>query len=343
MERITITLETITPLFLYGANSRAAPELRSPPFRGLMRYWFRALAGGVVGDRALNIIHEKESSVFGSADDRYGQSSVWVRLSTPKFINKKHPLLPHKNRARFSAIPPGTAFTLTITLKPEADINKLEMAIWSLLVGLTLGGIGKRSRRGFGSLRIQTVNEKPDGLEDSLLQQLSEAEQLAANGKELAQRIGDLITAARKAFGIFLDNPTPMFNDPPLFSILRPDTHIAVWTRKDGLPEAYDESILAPLMSKLSAKMAELEKNGKGHFAEAFGGINIKLPGLRDTFRRASPLWVSTHRLQNNKWALVLTHLKAQYLPRRAGSQHHLVTEFLNSPPDGWSKTEVSL
>ena len=342
MERITITLETITPLFLYGANSRAAPELRPPPFRGLMRYWFRALAGGVVGDRALNIIHEKESSVFGGADDRYGQSSVWLRMNTPEYDQHYTArVLPHREEVWTThqgkklrnkpqpAIPPGVSPTLTLTLKPGSDIKNLEMATWSLLVGLTLGGIGKRSRRGFGSLRIQTVNKIPDGLEDSLLQQLNEAKQLAANGKELAQRIGDLITAARRAFGVFLGNPTPMFNDPPLFSILRPETHIVIWTPDNSVENHVD--ILSALMNRLSDTMRE---NGENDFAQAFGGIHP---------RRASPLWVSTHRLQNNKWALVLTHLKAQYLPRRTGSQHHLVTKFLNSPPDGWGKTEVSL
>jgi CRISPR-associated protein Cmr1 len=45
---LTITLETVTPLFLGGADPRGAPELRPPAFRGAMRYWLRELIEGGV-------------------------------------------------------------------------------------------------------------------------------------------------------------------------------------------------------------------------------------------------------------------------------------------------------
>lgn len=43
MPSITFNLETVTPLFLAGANQTEA-ELRPPAFRGALRYWFRAIA-----------------------------------------------------------------------------------------------------------------------------------------------------------------------------------------------------------------------------------------------------------------------------------------------------------
>jgi CRISPR type III-B/RAMP module RAMP protein Cmr1 len=340
MRKISVRLEAVTPLFLGGADNRT-PELRPPPFRGMMRYWFRALAGGVLGDdgRALKTIRQKESEIFGSPDEKRGQSAVWVRLSAPKFASKSYLLLPHKDKPKFSAIPPGVTPTLTLTLKPNAEMQRLELAVWSLLVGLTVGGIGKRSRRGFGSLRVVETGELPLGLSDDLQQQLEEARQPPANAEELAKRIGGLLIAARSAFTTFLGNPVTHINDLPRFSLLKSDTHIVIWTPKKDLPSAYDASVLAPLMSKLSSQMAQVGSD----FAEAFGGINIRLPNTRDRFRRASPLWVSTHRLQNDGWALVLTHLKAQYLHNQPGNQHHLVTEFLNSPPEDWARTEVTL
>lgn len=323
---LTVTLETVTPMFLGGADPRGTPELRPPSFRGMMRYWFRASAGGVVGDdeQALRTIRQKEAEVFGSPDEKHGQSAVWVRLSTPKFAPKSYPLLPHKNRPMFPAIPPGVAPILTLTLKPNAEMQKLELAIWALLIGLTLGGIGKRSRRGFGSLRVAKIGEKPSGLSDTLLQQLEQATELPANSKELAERIGGLLTAARSAFTTFLGNPAHSIGNLPRFSLLNPDTHIVVWTPDGNSPGDYRD-VLKPLIEALSDK----KKANARSFDNAFGRIGP---------RRASPLWVSTHRLQNDGWALVLTYLKAQYLPRQKGSQHHLVTEFLDSPPNGWIK-----
>ncbi|MGQ9600679.1 MAG: RAMP superfamily CRISPR-associated protein, partial [Anaerolineae bacterium] len=53
MQRLTVTLETVTPLFLGGADPRGAPELRAPSFRGATRYWLRAALGGTIGDNDL--------------------------------------------------------------------------------------------------------------------------------------------------------------------------------------------------------------------------------------------------------------------------------------------------
>lgn len=45
MLKLTVTLETVTPLFLGGADPRGEPELRPPAFRGTLRYWLRAALG----------------------------------------------------------------------------------------------------------------------------------------------------------------------------------------------------------------------------------------------------------------------------------------------------------
>ena len=327
---LTLTLETVTPLFLGGADNRT-PELRSPPFRGLMRYWFRALAGGVLGDsnKVLDKLREAEAQVFGSPDDKHGQSAVWIRMYTSPYKTRAYHLLPHKRKAYADAIPPGITATFILTLKPNVEIQMLELAVWSLMVGLALGGVGKRSRRGFGSLRIQTIQGFLGELDNTLQQQLTQASHPPADGEELAQQIGKLLTAARNAYSDFLNNPTPRFaQDLPQFPVLRPDTHIVIWTPDKPLKD--HTAALSPLMNKLSSLMRHV---GQSDFAQAFGGIKP---------RRASPLWVSAHRLQNDGLALVLTHLMAQYCPDRPGNQHHLVTNFLNTPPSGWMKTEVA-
>ncbi len=47
MFQLSVTLETVTPLFLGGADPRGAPDLRSSAFRGALRYWLRAALGMV--------------------------------------------------------------------------------------------------------------------------------------------------------------------------------------------------------------------------------------------------------------------------------------------------------
>lgn len=46
MKKINFTLETLTPLFLAG-NDQNAVELRAASIRGHLRYWYRALLGGL--------------------------------------------------------------------------------------------------------------------------------------------------------------------------------------------------------------------------------------------------------------------------------------------------------
>src|SRR5712692_3661971 len=79
MQEVTFTLRTLTPLFLAGADQTAA-ELRAPSFRGLMRYWQRALVGGLVGTtpQGLETVKKTETTVFGATDTG---SAVQIRVS----------------------------------------------------------------------------------------------------------------------------------------------------------------------------------------------------------------------------------------------------------------------
>src|SRR5712691_4243202 len=78
MLHITFTLRILTPLFLAGADQTKA-ELRAPSFRGLMRYWQRALVGGMGGTdrRGLEEVAKAETAVFGATDTG---SAVSIRV-----------------------------------------------------------------------------------------------------------------------------------------------------------------------------------------------------------------------------------------------------------------------
>lgn len=82
MRRTTLHLEIVTPCFLAGANQKAAPEWRAASIRGQLRWWFRAVAGGVLGG-GLEATKKAEAEVFGSTARR---SSLRVSVSgTPDF------------------------------------------------------------------------------------------------------------------------------------------------------------------------------------------------------------------------------------------------------------------
>jgi CRISPR-associated protein Cmr1 len=110
MQKVTITLETVTPMFLGGADARGEPELRPASFRGrrcyqrlprpkkrgepelrpasfrgVMRYWLRAAAGSISGEN-LESLHKVEGDIFGIAGDEETNrsSALSIRVANQK-------------------------------------------------------------------------------------------------------------------------------------------------------------------------------------------------------------------------------------------------------------------
>lgn len=190
-QSITVRLETVTPLFLAGAEPRGQPELRPPSVRGALRYWLRAALGSVIENTAqdvLSVVRKTEAKVFGSTEgDSGGASAVTVRMAWQavprvRVFTKERTVTVRKlgrelrqpsgrdylywsmaesgNRERGNYQPPkqyyepGAVFDLALGLRPGIDEGEqlFKQAIAALWLLLQLGGIGSRSRRTAGSL-----------------------------------------------------------------------------------------------------------------------------------------------------------------------------------------------
>lgn len=158
MPSITFDLETVTPLFLAGADQTTA-ELRPPAFRGALRYWFRAIAASVASQ---NIVRTLEDKVFGNTD---GGGAVTIRVQAKQPISncvlKKDQDFPGLIYLFFSTygdnkrdprgcFPPGSHFKVILQtrLNREEDQQCLKLAIGAMWLLIHLGGIGSRSNRG---------------------------------------------------------------------------------------------------------------------------------------------------------------------------------------------------
>ncbi|NJE31234.1 type III-B CRISPR module RAMP protein Cmr1 [Thermococcus sp. 18S1] len=155
MYRAEFKLETITPLFMRGADQSKA-EFRPASVKGVMRWWFRALAGNYFGDD-IEALKNAECRVFGCAGT--GRSRVIVDVDAPEVNLERRPLpmvwnKKYGGRISANAIPEGSTFK--VTLKSQ-NLKYLELASYSLLALLYLGGLGFRSNRGAGSLRLMDL------------------------------------------------------------------------------------------------------------------------------------------------------------------------------------------
>ncbi len=160
-KEITFNIKFITPLLLHGADSRTPDELGlAKALRGAWRFWFRAVAGGMVDNISPGKLHEYESQVFGSADERYGAK---FRMLVERIHAKPSCNIPpgFNTRFLFAGFDAGSEFAIKIMPRKDAmspdQRNALLCAIW--LWG-NLGALGQRARRGFGSPVIVERSDK---------------------------------------------------------------------------------------------------------------------------------------------------------------------------------------
>ena len=143
-----MNLETVTPMFLHGSDTKV-PELRPPPFKSLMRYWWRT-----VQDCKMKSLQKTEACLFGSTE---GKAPFSIRISVTKDLRaRQHQPLPHKAGGfRRDAYVPGQPFDLCLIARDESVASTY---VQIAKLGFLLGGVGNRSRRGFGSIRATCWN-----------------------------------------------------------------------------------------------------------------------------------------------------------------------------------------
>ncbi|MGH3329582.1 MAG: type III-B CRISPR module RAMP protein Cmr1, partial [Streptomycetales bacterium] len=185
----TLTLQVTTPLFNGGAEAVGGgpgyPDdqtgVRAPSIRGAMRFWFRALVGGVTGPDLARLA-ELERAVFG--ESARGAPSKRLRAASPVQLRiPEQPLLSRERLPDFldgdrgqwviyllgqgltkydkekitkltcPFVPAGATFELKLRLPPD-DSQQAALALASLWLTCAYGGLGARVRRGFGGLRI---------------------------------------------------------------------------------------------------------------------------------------------------------------------------------------------
>ncbi len=186
--------ELITPLFGGGVTpgkTDTVTPIRGTEIRGHLRFWWRACRGGQFnGDLAK--MKAEEDRIWGKAykkGDEIVAHTDTVQISVDvlkpggdieafqvsKNARGRNEAKPANNIPAYAAFPlqqtkeelekpnppyryvkRGIAFLLTISF-PEAHKNEIEAALWAWE---TFGGIGARTRRGFGALRLTKIDNK---------------------------------------------------------------------------------------------------------------------------------------------------------------------------------------
>ena len=278
MQTVRLTLTTVTPLFLHGADNQGDAELRPPSIKGMMRFWWRTAAGRVEQD--ISRLRSWEGTMFGDSGD-HGQCPFRITLARPENCPtpQEHPL-PFVGQFRSSAYPGGQEIG-TLTLQwhrhvPEEEQRQVVSALW---LWVHLGGLGLRSRRGGGTLRAAWNGES------SIRHWWSDD----------PTNSGALKTALETVLNPFPRGalpPTPPF---PAFPILSADTARLIWVPcgRPTRPEAHD-AIEGPYKSLFDS----LKAGSKSADSIYLGSANP---------RSASPVHFRPIQNASQQWDVLLT------------------------------------
>jgi len=173
--------EIITPMFLYGSDGKT-PELRAPSIKGAMRFWWRAIQA----ENSIEKMKKTENSIFGDIG-KEGRSKFSIVIKSDSLKRtEKQKMLPHHTGDKTCPYLPGcgrendpdccSKGNTSLALKqqnfkvillfdkfPESFSGQKLQALFKL--SACLGGLGRRSRRGFGSFSIISETKKCDNLE----------------------------------------------------------------------------------------------------------------------------------------------------------------------------------
>jgi CRISPR-associated protein Cmr1 len=176
--RLEAIFRVVTPLFCGGADGASA-ELRAPSLKGVLRFWWRAVAWPLL-DGSLDEVYRREQALFGSAGAE-GASKVRIAVECDgmvKSIAAKSPLTSSTGRkhlflgARYlgyglidlhgnlerKALRAPLLFRVSMRLRDVSDAD-FELLVLALKALGSFGGLGARARRGFGSLVLQELRK----------------------------------------------------------------------------------------------------------------------------------------------------------------------------------------
>ncbi len=333
-----------TPLSVGSYDPYRVDELwylRPTSIKGVWRWWARTIVAGVLHDRGLlnsgnglrlvsQIVSEKmglgsteKPSLFKLAvevkkEPEHLKEDYLKNFQRYKLLSKREGAKPQFVR--------GGIFS--IKLEPLGDVEGKEAAIWSLLVALTLSGIGKGSRRGFGCLNIISLKSdelrakwnlaNPESLRTLLERAYESVSRLVEEGRGRAEGLPQIPALSKAVInGNYVSQVCVVsrvrLEDLHNFFLRSHRTKVLMgsFSAMDTLRQKWEGWILGlPRSQKKKERESRREEKEEEMQKEEETGYIIT---DKDIVRRASPFILSYHE----KTGGVLTVLTSRDWPKR--------------------------
>lgn len=302
--QITLTVENVTPLFIAGADPRHIENegLRPPSLKGLMRWWFRAIMGGMV---SLSDLKKLEREIFGFTDKKASINVISITRSKPSEINVSPQLkylwfsinMQKRKGQRLCHYAPNSRFEVTIYSSEERCLKIALGCLWALIY---VGGIGSRMRRGAGSLKVVKISK--DVIYNFIF-----------NGNTINDARNFMEENLKKIFESFRGYAGERYKpqSDPKFAVLSKKHAEIVFVRKPF--DKWEQAL-----ETISSEYQQFRRRKKLEYRYTFGLPIITHPRFRN-LRQGSPLFIAIMDL-NGKYALRLvkfyTSIHHDFYPR---------------------------
>ncbi|MBY6269755.1 type III-B CRISPR module RAMP protein Cmr1 [Parageobacillus thermoglucosidasius] len=156
MQKREYMCEVITPMMTFDAE-KSRLEIRATSIKGIMRYWWRALNGHLPPEN----LRKKEGEFFGESGTKKSPLTIRTLQKPLTKIEKTKLFLHIQERTNVEKIcfPPKYCFKVIFHAR-----ENIELYDCLFKITLLLGGIGTRSRRGFGSVTIRNAASRINSL-----------------------------------------------------------------------------------------------------------------------------------------------------------------------------------
>ena len=175
MKAIEFHCRTITPLIV-GEAKKGEVELRPPAIKAALRFWWRAMHTHLPDIKTLK---EQEAMIFGGGGEEASAAKfdiiVFTEDDSVPYDYKKSQMIENIDENDQTAIglkylaysliylkhagnyfKSGTKFSITFYFK-DNDLQTPKQVLASFCAMVMFGNLGERSRRGFGSFKINSI------------------------------------------------------------------------------------------------------------------------------------------------------------------------------------------
>ena len=299
-----------TYVFLGGYNTYYKPNnfsegLRTQSLKGLLRYWLRTYLAGA--GMSINEINERTCELFGGRiNDKFFASKVQIKsymiFDKPfTFYRKDFPRINLLTLKKDKREVDGTqVLKARVSLNERIGVNlskeDKELSVGVLLTSLLLSGIGKMSRRGFGTFRIDVQEDSTKLFYDKITTTFG----ANSTDKDRKVSITEIIEKTRGS----IKEEKPISDIPPIHAINKEYfklIYISMTKEPENVVKDLQDFTLRSRRAKvLFGNFKKDDEITRCHLAWFLGlPRSQRAKGYiitKDIQRRASPLFFSVHK-----------------------------------------------